>query len=62
MAGFGIPHDEIAKILSVDPKTLRKHFEQELELADARSVTEEESDWGDLLKVEPWSLRSGLRD
>jgi hypothetical protein len=122
MAGFGIPHDEIAMILSVDPKTLRKHFEQELEvghieanakvaanlfrkatgegreaiiaaifwlkcragwreyviepkpervpslgkkeqaLADARSATEEASDWGDLLKVQPWSLRSGLRE
>ena len=32
MAGFGIPEVEIAKVLSIDPKTLRKHFAQELEV------------------------------
>jgi hypothetical protein len=30
MSGFGIPHDDIATILDIDPKTLRKHFEWEL--------------------------------
>lgn len=32
MAGFGIPEVEIAKILSIDPKTLRKHFPHELDV------------------------------
>ena len=32
MAGFGIPEVDIAKVLSIDPKTLRKHFAQELEV------------------------------
>ena len=32
MVGFGIPEVEIAKVLSIDPKTLRKHFVQELEV------------------------------
>ncbi|TPG38056.1 hypothetical protein EAH89_29565 [Roseomonas nepalensis] len=32
MAGFGIPEVEIAKILSIDPKTLRKYFPHELDV------------------------------
>ena len=31
MSGFGIPHDDIAKMLDVDPKTLRKYFRRELD-------------------------------
>lgn len=31
MAGYGVPHEGIAVLLDVDPKTLRKHFSQELE-------------------------------
>lgn len=30
MAGYGIPHDDIARVLTIDPKTLRKHFRDEL--------------------------------
>jgi hypothetical protein len=31
MSGFGIPHDDIATLLEIDPKTLRKHFRRELD-------------------------------
>ncbi len=31
MAGLGVPHDGIAVLLDIDPKTLRKHFQAELE-------------------------------
>jgi|SRR5690349_19215670 hypothetical protein len=32
MAGIGIPHDDIAAVLNITAKTLRKHFRQELTL------------------------------
>ena len=31
MSGYGVPQDDIATMLRVDPKTLRKHFQEELE-------------------------------
>jgi len=31
MAGFGIPQPDIAMHLQIDPKTLRKHFRDELD-------------------------------
>ena len=31
MAGFGVPHEDIATFLGIDPKTLRKHFRAELD-------------------------------
>lgn len=31
MAGLGVPHEGIAVLLEIDPKTLRKHFHSELE-------------------------------
>lgn len=31
MAGLGVPHEGIAVLLEIDPKTLRKHFHPELE-------------------------------
>ena len=31
MAGFGVPQEDIAAFLHVDPKTLRKHFRDELD-------------------------------
>ncbi len=31
MSGYGVPHDDIATLLEVDPKTLRKHFRRELD-------------------------------
>lgn len=31
MAGFGVPQEDIAVLLDIDPKTLRKHFRAELD-------------------------------
>jgi urease accessory protein UreF len=31
MAGLGVPHEGIAVLLEIDPKTLRKYFDAELE-------------------------------
>lgn len=31
MAGFGIPHTDIAPFIGIDTKTLRKHFREELD-------------------------------
>ena len=31
MSGFGVPHDDIATLVEVDPKTLRKYFRVELD-------------------------------
>ncbi len=31
MAGYGVPQDDIATLLEIDPKTLRKHFRRELD-------------------------------
>lgn len=36
MAGFGIPHTDIAPFIGIDTKTLRKHFREELD----RGMTE----------------------
>jgi hypothetical protein len=32
MAAYGIPADDIARVVGVDPKTLRKHYRDELDL------------------------------
>lgn len=31
MSGYGIPQDEIARLLEIDPKTLRKYYRDELD-------------------------------
>jgi hypothetical protein len=31
MAGFGVPEIDIARVVGIDPKTLRKHYRQELD-------------------------------
>ena len=31
MSGYGVPHDDIATLVEVDPKTLRKYFRTELD-------------------------------
>jgi hypothetical protein len=36
MAGWAISEASIAKVLTIDPKTLRKHFATELEVGHAR--------------------------
>ena len=34
LAGFGMPHESIARLVDIDPKTLRKYFRRELDGAD----------------------------
>ena len=31
MSAYGIPQDDIAKVIGIDPKTLRKHYGEQLE-------------------------------
>ncbi len=37
MAGYGIPELGIAKVMGVDPKTLRKHYRSELDLGHLKA-------------------------
>jgi hypothetical protein len=39
MAGYGMPHVDIATFLDIDAKTLRKHFTRELELGSIEATT-----------------------
>ena len=32
MAGYGVPESDIARVLAIDPKTLRKHYREELDV------------------------------
>jgi hypothetical protein len=36
MAAYGIPEISIAAVLGVDPKTLRKHYRDELDLGETK--------------------------
>lgn len=38
LAGFGLPQHQIAILLGCNPKTLRKHFETELAVGDAKAT------------------------
>ena len=40
MSGYGVPHDSIATILDIDPKTLRKHFRRELDRGSAEATAQ----------------------
>ena len=37
MAAYGIPEANIARVLTVDPKTLRKHYREELDLGETKA-------------------------
>lgn len=37
MAAYGIPESEIAAVLELDPKTLRKHYRQELDHGETKA-------------------------
>jgi hypothetical protein len=39
MAGFGVPEADIAKVLSIAPKTLRKHYRAELDTGHVKANT-----------------------
>lgn len=38
MAGYGIPHLDIAAVLGIDRKTLEKHYENELDTGSAKAM------------------------
>jgi hypothetical protein len=37
MAAYGIPEGDISAVLGVDPKTLRKHYREELDLGETKA-------------------------
>lgn len=37
MAGYGIPEADIAKVIGIDAKTLRKHYRDELDIAHVKA-------------------------
>lgn len=37
MAAYGIPETDISRVIGVDPKTLRKHYRDELDLGEAKA-------------------------
>ncbi len=38
MAGYGVPEDAIARVLAIDPKTLRKHYRDELDTGQIKAT------------------------
>lgn len=39
MAGFGIPEEDIARVIGVSAKTLREHYREELDLGHVKANT-----------------------
>ncbi len=39
MAGYGVPEADIARVLVIDPKTLRKHYPDELATGHVKANT-----------------------
>lgn len=37
MAAYGIPEPDISRVVGIDPKTLRKHYREELDLGEAKA-------------------------
>lgn len=37
MSSYGIPQEDIAKVIEVDPKTLRKYYRYELDCAEVKA-------------------------
>ena len=37
MAAYGIPETDISRVMHVDPKTLRKHYREELDLGESKA-------------------------
>lgn len=38
MAAFGIPEQDIARVVGIDPKTLRKHYRDELDTGQTKAT------------------------
>ena len=37
MSGYGIPHDDIARVVGIDPKTMRLHYREELDTGHTKA-------------------------
>jgi hypothetical protein len=37
MAAYGIPEEDIARVVGIDPKTLRKHYREEIDLGSVKA-------------------------
>ena len=37
LAAYGIPEEDIARVVGIDPKTLRKHYRDELDLGETKA-------------------------
>jgi hypothetical protein len=37
MVGYGITHEQIAKAIGINPKTLRKHFREEIDTGEVKA-------------------------
>ena len=37
MAGYGVPEVDIARVVGIDPKTLRKHYRDELDTGHVKA-------------------------
>ncbi len=37
LAAYGIPEQDIARVVAIDPKTLRKHYREELDLGQTKA-------------------------
>ncbi|MES2531939.1 MAG: hypothetical protein V4636_12955 [Pseudomonadota bacterium] len=40
LSAVGVPHDDIARMIGIDPKTLRLHFREELDLGSAKATAQ----------------------
>jgi hypothetical protein len=38
MAGYGVPEADIARVLTIDPKTLRRHYREELDTGQIKAT------------------------
>ena len=38
LAAFGIPHEDVGRVLGIDPKTLRRHYADQLELGSVKAT------------------------
>lgn len=38
MAGYGVPEESIARVVGIDPKTLRKHYREELDTGQIKAT------------------------
>jgi len=38
MAGYGVPEEGISRVLAIDPKTLRKHYREELDTGQLKAT------------------------